>query len=313
MGLAVSGEIELYKKYRPQELDDVYGQDAAVKSLKEMVKRGEFPHTILFTGGSGCGKTTLARILRKKLNCADNDYIELDAAQFRGIDTVRDIRGRMQLAPIGGTCRVYLLDEVHQLTGAAADGLLKMLEDTPPHVYFFLCTTNPEKLKKTIKTRCTHVVVKPLTKVTSGKLLDNVLKKEKKTLSNEVRDKIIEVADGSARKLLVLLHSVIGLDDEDDQLECVGNSEVEVEAINLCRVLFNPRAKFPDVANVLRDLKQDPEEVRWRVLAFARSALLKGGRSVGRAYAVLVAFRDNFYDSKHAGLAAACFEVMEDR
>jgi hypothetical protein len=300
VGLSGSGQPSI-KSITPADQDRYF--DFHVPVFNNYWAEGIFHHN--------CGKTTIARILRKRLNCSDNDYVELDSAQFRGIDTVREIRTKMHLSPIGGDCRVYLLDEAHQLTGAAADALLKMLEDTPPHVYFFLCTTDPQKLKNTIKTRCTQITVKALGRVDSLKLIESVAAKEEKTIPNEVKDKIIEVADGSARKTLVLLNSVIGLKDEESQLEYLNTKDAEAEAINLCRVLFNPKAKFVDAARILRDLKEEPEQLRWMVLGFAKSAILKGGTSTGRAYQVICAFRDNFFDSKHAGLAAACYEVLE--
>jgi len=147
--------------------------------LAQMVKRNKVPHTLLFSGPPGCGKTTLARILRKKLNCGKYDFSEVNCADFRGIDMVRDIRSHLQQAPISGDCRVWLIDEAHKLSNDAQNAFLKMLEDTPNHVYFFLATTNPQKLLKTIRTRCTEVVVKSLGDKNMEELIDDVIVGEK--------------------------------------------------------------------------------------------------------------------------------------
>src|SRR5690606_3369465 len=110
---------------------------------------GDIPHAMLFTGPSGCGKTTLARILRVKLRCSDNDFQEINAADFRGIDSIRSMRQQVGAAPLGGDSRIWLIDEAHSMTADAQNAFLKLLEDTPRHVYFFLATTDPQKLKKT--------------------------------------------------------------------------------------------------------------------------------------------------------------------
>ena len=154
---------ELYKKHRPKNLKRVFGQSVAIGTLKPLIEAKQVPHSLLLTGPSGCGKTTLARILVKELKCAKADFMEVNCADFRGIDTVRDIRTRMMQAPIGGDCRVWLIDEAHMLTSAAQTAFLKMLEDTPDHIYFFLATTHPQKLLKTIKTRCTEIKLKEMT------------------------------------------------------------------------------------------------------------------------------------------------------
>jgi DNA polymerase-3 subunit gamma/tau len=303
--------MEFYKKHRPALFKSVIGQTEAVGMLKKLLEHKEqFPHALLFTGPSGTGKTTLARILQKRLSCGDNDFFEINCADFRGVDMVRDIRSRMNLAPMNGTSRIYLIDEAHQLSKDAQNALLKMLEDTPSHVYFMLATTTQGKLLATIQTRCTEIRTKSLSVGDLVSLLDEICAKEKINISEELSDRIVECADGSARKALVLLNQVIHLDGEEEQLNAVLSSDTKRQAIEIARALINPRTRWGDIAKLLKDLDEDPEQVRYLVLGYASSVLLGGGKLAPRAYLVVTAFGGNFYDSKKAGLVAACYEVI---
>ena len=158
----------LYRKWRPDDFDSVAGQDAVVRTLRNAVEQDKIAHAYLFCGPRGTGKTTTARILARAINgvapsagaldggndALGFDLVEIDAASNRGIDDIRDLRERANYQPGSARFKVYLIDEVHQLTGAAADALLKTLEEPPPHVVFILATTDPEALKPTILSRC---------------------------------------------------------------------------------------------------------------------------------------------------------------
>ena len=307
--------MELYKKYRPTTFKEVVGQKEALRKLASMHKREDIPHTILFTGPSGCGKTTIARILRDKLKCADVDFEEKNAADDRGIEMARDIGRKMSLRPIGGPCRVYLIDEAHQLTTAGQDCLLKILEDTPSHVYFFLCTTDPKKLKKTILTRCTEIRVKPLTDTEARLLLTTTASKEEQELTDEVLDEIVEAAEGSARKLLVLLHEVIGIADPKQQLEAVQKQSIKKQSIDLARMLMTPqKGGWKKVAEILKALDDEPETIRRMILGYCSAVMLSGGHEgkTNRAFVVADAMRENFYDTGKNGLVLACYEVFHE-
>ncbi len=174
---------ELYRKYRPQTFADVVGQEAVVRTLVNAIEQGRVRQAYLFAGPRGTGKTSLARILAKSLNCAhgptatpDNtchacvaisngtslDVIEMDAASQRGIDDIREIRERVVLQPVEGTYKVYILDEAHQLTDAAWNALLKLIEEPPPHLLFVFCTTELQKVLPTVRSRCqTFVFQRP--------------------------------------------------------------------------------------------------------------------------------------------------------
>ena len=302
---------ELYKRHRPKSLDAVLGQEGAVKSLQRMVDKNKIPHAILFSGPSGCGKTTIARILKKHLNCGNADFQEINAADFKGIDTVRDIRRAVNLAPIDGDCRLWLIDEAHKLTNDAQNSLLKLLEDNPDHAYFMLATTDPHKLIKTIITRCSEIKVKLLDDQEIEKIMARVIEKEKFKVGDDVLVKIREVSEGSARKALVILEQVADLDTAEEQLAAVQATSINAElAIALPRALINPGVQWAQVAAILKELKDEPEGIRYLVLSYARSVMLGGGRLADRAFIIIDVFSRNFYDSKAAGLAAACWEVV---
>jgi DNA polymerase-3 subunit gamma/tau len=261
---------ELYRKYRPADFKDVLGQDAAIKMLVEFGRRKALPHCLLFTGPSGCGKTTIARILKNKLKCSDADYEELNTADFRGIDTARQIRGKMGMAPMSGKVRIWLIDEAHKLTGDAQNALLKMFEDTPSHVYFILATTDPHKLLRTIRTRATEIALKDVRAKDMEKLVRKVYEQETGAdLDDEVCDRIVDRACGSPRKALVLLNQVLAKDDADAALDALNAIESEVDAIELARELLSPKstwAKLAKIMNNIEGIEQQAEGIRRMVL-----------------------------------------------
>ena len=173
----------LYRKYRPLDFDEVVGQEDVVRTLRNAISSGQVRQAYLFAGPRGTGKTSLARILAKGLNCAQGptpspdrtchicvsiasgtslDVIEMDAASQRGIDDIREIRERVVLQPVEGRYKVYILDEAHQLTDAAWNALLKLIEEPPPHLVFVFCTTDLAKVIPTVRSRCqTFVFARP--------------------------------------------------------------------------------------------------------------------------------------------------------
>jgi DNA polymerase III gamma/tau subunit len=584
---------ELHRRYRPKTFKQVFGQEKAVRQLTGALKGESLAHQLLFTGPSGCGKTSLARILKEKLNCSERDFKEVNCADFRGIDMVRDIRKAVNLRPLGGTSRIWLVDEcfhkdtlvdmrhgssriadirsndiVHNINGesrvlsvfhnkialdrivkltfndgttiyttkqhkfltqtgwveaqnldfqhsilcnccyplhkednyednvrnlwakvsqkakretsnllssvwmeaegsfvrdtshlawktwgqwtntistenslgqtgwkrvglengvASEDGtlttrqirlpillqsghwkdkiqtshrdrwewtshekryiarcqkdkmsrklrvdrvevyqrgcnessflgvitnqeknqgfaefydleieghpsyfvegipvhnchkmssdaqaaLLKMLEEPPSHVYFFLATTDPQKLIKTIQTRCTEVQTIPMTDDAQQQLIAFVLEKEGKSITDDVRDKIIECAEQSARKALVILQTVLDLESEEEQLTAILRASSQNQAIQIARSLMNPRTSWPEMVKVLKSVDEDPEGIRRLVLAYASNTMLGANAAIlQRAYLICVAFSDNFFDTGRAGLVSSCYEVV---
>lgn len=301
--------MSLYHKYRPKNLKQVVGQEKAVKTLASYLEQERIPHALLFVGPSGCGKTTLARIIKSKLGCGEMDFHEINAADARGIDMVRDIRNRMGMAPVSGKCRVWLIDEAARLTTDAQSSLLKMLEEPPNHVYFMLATTDPQKLLKTIKTRCTEIALRELSPDELTALVKTVAEKESKQFDNDVVAKIVEYSEGSARKALVFLDVIIGIDDADEQLEAIERSAVQSESIKVCRLLCKKGNTWKEMAELLKGLEADPEEMRYAILGYFTTILLSGGPLSSRAAKVIDRFQYHFYESKKAGLALACYDL----
>lgn len=306
----MSGEV-YYLKYRPKLFKHVIGQPEAVEMLNNLYKREELPHALLFTGPSGCGKTTLARILCGKLGCEGGDLFEKNSSSYRGIDTIREINRAIHLAPINGQFRVWVMDECQGLSKDAQSAFLKTLEDTPGHVFFMLATTDPLKLLPAIRTRCTEIKVRALTKTESVELQQMVCKKEGLEISEDVLGKIADCSEGSPRKALVLLHQVSGMSNEESMMEAVESADSKAEAILIARALLNPRAKWGDVAKVLKDVKEEPESLRQMVLAYATNVMLGCGKMSERAAFISDCFRENFYDTKRNGLVLACWEVVK--
>lgn len=302
---------ELYKKFRPKKLKSLIGQEAAIASLSKLVEAKKIPHAILLSGPSGSGKTTIARILKTELNCGDHDFQEMNCADFRGIEDVRDVRRQMGFRPISGDARIWLFDECSKITGDGQTALLKMLEDTPDHVYFILATTDPQKLLKTILTRCTEIKLKALTNTALLTLIGRVAEKEQLSISKEVQQEIAEAAEGSGRKALVILEQIAQLGTDEEKMAGIKiSSAAKTQAIELARELFAFKPSWAKVAAILKELNEEPESIRYLVLGYAKSILLGGGKLSPHAFKVIEIFGNNFYDSKHAGLAAACWEVL---
>ncbi len=154
--------MNIYRKHRPVEFDEMAGNEAEIESFQKVLEKESPPHTYLLIGPSGCGKTTLARIAARKLGADALSLTEINSADNRGIDTAREIIHQLHYLPPGSGSRVFIIDELHQTSKDWQNAMLKPLEDTPEHVYFFLCTTDPNKLIKAIRTRCTEVRVNPL-------------------------------------------------------------------------------------------------------------------------------------------------------
>lgn len=302
--------MELYKKYRPQTLDEMIGNEAVISSLKKMISANNLPHTILFSGASGCGKTTLARILAKELGCKDNDVTELNMShkELRGIDGANEITSSLGFKSLSGNNRVLILDEVDQMTSDAQKLMKKPLEDSPSHVWFFLCTTKPEKVIRDIITRSTQLEVEQIDKRKLASYIRQIAEKEEKQLSTSISLKLAEKAEGSVRKAMVFLEQVLEVDEnQQDMLVNRLITEVNAEVIELCRALMN-RASWSVIAGILKGLKEEPESVRYAILGYFNSVLLNNGNP--RAASIIISFSEPFYNTGKAGLTCACFEAL---
>jgi len=264
----------LCQDLRPQNLEEIVGNEAVVKALKAYLSSDVRAHTLLFQGPSGCGKTTLARILARELGCKGTDLIEYNAANMRGIDTARDIASKVAIGPGWGDSTVWILDESHQLTSAAQEALLKVIEDCPSHCYFFLCTTRPEKIVKTIRTRCTVYQVETLRPADVRKLLNQVLSLLDIEVDEEVLKAIVKSSQGTPRTAVTQLEQILFLEPKEAFAVLAAGPEAERDVLELCREVAGT-AKWNVVKGVYSKLKDpDPENVRRAVLGYLKSCLL---------------------------------------
>jgi DNA polymerase III gamma/tau subunit len=225
----------------------------------------------------------------------------------RGIDTAREIIERCQLSPMFSQKMIVILDEVHKSTNEFQNAMLKVLEEPPKHVYFILCTTDPNKLISTVRKRCTPYEIKKLTDNETKELLTKIVKDEKIKVSDIILDKITKKVDGCPRDSLVLLEKVKDLDEEEVDNAIIDFSSEKEEIISLCRRLVKG-CSWNMLANALTKVTDEPETVRRAVLGYCSAVLLREENS--RAALIIDCFKNNFYDSGKAGLIAACYEVI---
>lgn len=301
----------LYLKHRPTFLEEIRGNVETVETLEGMLSDEETcPHSFLLYGPTGTGKTTIGRIIANRLGCEGNDFRELNSADFRGIDTVREIRKQSQFKPLEGPCRVWLIDECAKLTNDAQNAFLKLLEDTPRHVYFVLCTTEPQKLLPTIRGRCSQFPLQPLNEHQMFGLLRSVVKAEDESMPKLVYEQITQDSFGLPRNALQILDQVLRVDPEKRLEVAKRSTEEQSQSIELCMALLKG-APWKQVSNILNGLKdQDPEGIRRHVLAYCQSVLLKSDNV--RAGLILEEFIDNFFNSGFSGLIYACYSVTKN-
>lgn len=307
---------EFHRKYRPKSLKTVKGQPRAVEMLLRLQQADKIPHQMIFTGPSGCGKTTLARIVADKLiNCQGRDFIEINAAVSRGVDMVRDIQRQINHKPLYGTSRVWLIDEAHKLTGDAQNGLLKLVEEPPAHAYIMLASTEPNKIIKTIQTRCTEIKVQLLSPEDIIETVSRVADKEDISLTKEALDKIAEASEGSARKALVILQSLIGITGDKEKLAAIEKAANRSEAYQIGLELIYRSKGWAGVSSIISKLEDaDWEGIRMLILAMASNVLLDPKKTTfyPKAYKVIVCFSEPFYNTGRAGLVASCYEATRN-
>ncbi len=254
----------LYVKHRPSNFKDIIGHKSIINSLQTLLESNNLPHTFLFSGPSGTGKTTFARIIAKMLRADKNDIIEINVANTNGVDYIRDLSNFAKFAPLLGQNKVFILDECQQLTKEAQNCLLKTLEDSPLHSYFILCTTDPAKLIPTIKNRCTSYNLTILSNKEIEEILNRVIKEEKMCIPEDVFNLIIYKAEGCPRKALVLLNQVKDISDLDEACKLLADElDKENEIHDLCKALIKwPKLPWKEIVSIFENINVDPEQIR---------------------------------------------------
>lgn len=299
--------VSLYIDHRPTDFDQVVGNEKLVEQLKTLLAKTDPPHAYLLTGPSGCGKTTIGRIIASHLGVSDDDFVEVDSADFRGIDTIRDMRRNALYRAMRGTRRMWLMDECHKLSNDAQNALLKGLEDPPAHAYFVLATTDPDKLLPTIKGRCVTFQVQKLADREMVRLLHKVSSKEGERVDRAVLQAIAERADGHSRDALQILEKVLVASSDDRMAVVEGSETLKSTTARLVQALLG-RQGWKAVAEEIQKIGEDDfEQVRRGVLGYCTKVLLGGEND--KAGEVLDEFREPFFSSGMAGLVLACYRV----
>ena len=292
--------IALYRAYRPQTFAEVVDQKAIVKTLENAINNNKVAHAYLFCGPRGTGKTTLAKIVAKALNCEEGptikpclecesckailngnnpDVIEIDAASNNGADDIRALRDSVKFLPSMSRYKVYIIDEVHMLSNAAFNALLKTLEEPPKYVVFILCTTEPYKIPETILSRCQRFDFKAISNEGIFKRISEIVKEENINITDEAIEEVTNLAEGGMRDALSLLDQVIsyvadGKISIEDVYEVSGNVS-NVDLLNLLKLIIeNKSEQAIDYITKLYNNGKEINKICDDLMLFLRDVLL---------------------------------------
>jgi len=295
---AVVNDQPYHVRFRPKLLVDVIGQPDVVKSIQSLLKGKSLPHSYLFTGPSGTGKTTLARILAHEFNVDAHNVIEVDAATHTGIDAMRTITESLRYTGMGETPnKIIVIDECHALSKAAWQSLLKAVEEPPPHIFFAFCTTDPGKVPDTIKTRCHSYALKPVRYDDLMDFLDRICDMARIKVYPNIRQLVARSCNGSPRAALVMLSMVKDCEIEEEAAALLEAPLENKEIIDLCRLLLDRSLTWAKLQTTLAGLAdQNPESIRIVVVNYLAACLMKAknDRDVPKMLDMLAAFSRPF-------------------
>ena len=284
----------LYRKYRSRSLDEVLGQDHVTSILRRALEQGKIAHAYLLTGPRGVGKTSVARILAHEINhlpydddSSNLDIIEIDAASNNGVDDIRALREKAQVAPVSAPKKVYIIDEVHMLSKSAFNALLKTLEEPPEHVVFILATTDADKLPATILSRVQQFFFRPIPTEIMTRQLMNIAKKEGFAIEEDAARLIAERSRGGFRDGISMLDQLSILATSDQPL--TANTVTEYLGLSDATMLGNLLDSYPSddsekVLNIFQELENSGANsviVSHQLLSIARNRLRKNPNLIG--------------------------------
>jgi len=313
-------DTALINKYRPLDFDEVIGQDPVVASLKTALDRGD-THAFLFTGPSGVGKTTLARIVAATIGCDAHNVMEIDAATHTGIDSMREVTSTLRYRALGSSpCKAVLMDEAHRLSAQSWSSLLKSVEEPPPHVYWLFCTTDAGKVPKTITSRCARYDLKSVRADALFDYMTLISEAEELGVDPSVIDLVVKEADGGVRRALSNLSMCAGCTDRKAAAKLLASGIEDPTVIDLCRYLIgHSGAQSPDWARLMKYVAaldgMEAEGVRLTILAyFTKVAMGKTNPAeVAWALNILSAFSVPYNRSdKHAPLVLSLGSLVFD-
>ncbi len=289
----------LYRKYRPENFNEVTGQEIIKRTLENAILNNKISHAYLFTGPRGTGKTSIAKILAKTVNCINlqgympcnkcvnctqienkqsNDIIEIDAASNNGVDEIREIRNKVNLVPSTGKYKVYIIDEVHMLTTGAFNALLKTLEEPPAHVIFILATTEPHKIPATILSRCQRFDFKRIATTSIADRLNYIIEQEKINIDSDAVNEIARLSDGGMRDSISLLDQALAYSPEriklDDIHEINGSLPIEKLSIFVNLILEKNIEKLLNLIDEFNDSGKSLIKISEEIINYLKNILL---------------------------------------
>jgi len=300
-------ELPLSRKYRPESFDEMFGNIDELKSLKITVQEKKVT-TFLLYGDRGCGKSTASRIIAKELG-AGIGLKEMNISNTTGIDSARKMIDDCRYCAPDGKPTVIVLNEIQGASKAFQQSILEILEEPPKDTYFILCTTNPEKLSKPVKSRCSQFRFSPLSLIIGRKFIKDILGKENQELSKEVINGVLKATDCIPREILTLLDKIFKIDEakRGKLIQNYVTSDISEEVNILCQLLLK-KENWKVIAKVVQNIKEDPETIRMKILGYMGIVLLRSGKR--QAAVILECFKDNFFETRKSGLILACYSSI---